>query len=475
MPTTAPTPYVCLASDTPFTAIEKSLDNGTNACLVISADGKLLGEVTLEMLRDTIRGGAYLSETRVDSLARPCKQVLHVGDTAKTTAVLTPIVDADHRLVDVKINQLAEFVPVAQPNLSHHEFRNLMDVYLSTWISSTGDYIRSFESRFANYCGMTEGVATSNGTVSLHLALLALGIGAGDEVIVPDLTFAASINAILYVGATPVIVDVEDTCWGMTAAGVEAAITPRTKAVMPVHVFGRPCQIAEIAAVAKKHKLFVVEDCAEAHGAKYNGQMVGSFSDIASFSFFANKIITTGEGGICITNSPELAKKMRVLRDHGMQPERRYWHEQVGYNYRMTNMQAAIGCGQLDRIDEFLAQKRKLADMYADAFKDIPGIRIQDPVPSNVEPVVWFVCAQVPADKRAALMDAAKKENIDIRPFFNALSIMPAYTKYVTTPCPVSVRLSQSGINLPTSHRIDAEIVQKIAEICRRVLVAAAA
>jgi perosamine synthetase len=205
---------------------------------------------------------------------------------------------------------------------------------------------------------LAHGVATSNGTVSLHLGLAALGIGEGDEVIVPDFTFAASANSVIHVGARPVLVDVDPDTWCISTDAIERAITPRTRAVMPVHVFGRPAQMTEIAALAKARGLFVIEDCAEAHGARYDGKPVGSFSDIACFSFYGNKIVTTGEGGICLTDNPDLAARMRMLRDHGMRPERRYWHEEPGFNFRMTNLQAAIGCAQLERMDELITMRR---------------------------------------------------------------------------------------------------------------------
>ena len=464
--------YLCRVDDSPFLAIERALDNGTGRCLVVNDRRELLGEITLDAMRAAVKAGDWLASATLARQITPCphKVLVNNKDNARDLpTILTPVVDADNVVVDVVVNYTAEFVPVAQPQLRHQEFRYLMDAFLSTWISSTGEYIRTFESQFAAKTGMKQGVATSNGTVSLHLAMLALGIGPGDEVIVPDFTFAASINTITYCGATPVIVDVDPHTWCLAAETFERAITPRTKAVMPVHVFGRTAAMTEIVAIAKEHNIAVIEDCAEAHGAKYDGKYVGSFSEISSFSFFANKIITTGEGGMCLTDNPELADKMRVLRDHGMRPERRYWHEQVGYNYRMTNMQASIGLAQLERMDAILEGKKALSAMYREALSGIPGITLPPSMPSRAEPVVWFVCAQVPADKRAALIAAGKDQNIDIRPFFNALSAMPAYKEWAQ-PVPVSRALSVTGINLPTSHRVDANVVDRVAELCRRVL-----
>lgn len=444
-----------------FEAAELCLDNGLGALIVVDESGKYVGNVNLDDIRQAIQQSFHTTFQSIGVLAKPLESNLGVN--------LVPVIDNTGVVSDVTINRAAGFIPVSEPILSSKEFRNLMDAFLSTWISSTGEYIRKFESGFASACGMKHGVATANGTVSLHLALLALGIGEGDEVIVPDLTFAASINAILYCGATPVIIDVDRDTWCMSADGFEKAITRRTRAVMPVHVFGRPAPMTEIADIAKKRGIYVIEDCAEAHGATYDGHMVGAFSDISSFSFFANKILTTGEGGICLTQSPTLAERMRVLRDHGMRPERRYWHEEVGYNYRMTNLQASIGCAQVERFEELLGLRHEVAMAYKEALSGIPGVIWPSEMEDRAKPVSWFACALVPADKRAALIAECKKRNIDLRPFFNGLSVMPAYKKWAR-PCSNSEYLSQSGVNLPTSHRIDAQVVSALADAFKQIL-----
>jgi perosamine synthetase len=442
-----------------FAAAEKAIDNGTHMVFVTGPDGVLQGCVTLQRLRKAILDGEYLHRVDIREFIEPPP---HDG-------VITAVLDSLGRLVDVSLRQNAKFVPVAEPMLSHREFRYLVDAYLSTWISSTGDYIRRFEHDFATRFGLSHGIATSNGTVSLHLALQALDVGPGDEVIVPDFTFAASANAVLYCGATPVFVDVDAETWCMTPDTFRDAITPRTKVVMPVHVFGRVAPMVHIAELARHYGIHVVEDCAEAHGAAYDGRYIGQFSTIASFSFFANKIITSGEGGMCVTQSSELAARMRLLRDHGMAAHRRYWHEEVGFNYRMTNMQAAVGLGQLERIDELLAVRRRLADRYAAALSGIRGVSMAPQLGELASPVIWFVCATVPPAKRASLIQACKNENIDLRPFFHNLSAMPAYKRFAKDN-PVAAQLAMSGVNLPTSHRIDDAIVATVANIFYRVL-----
>ncbi len=454
--------FTCRETDGLWTAIERAVDNGFGIVFVTNADGALTGHITLDRLREAIRKGVHLEQVSMGELALP-------WSSGNQPASVIPVLDDRGRIAAVRTRPEAGFLPVAEPDLTRAELRSLIDAYLSTWISSIGEYIRQFEQRFAARHGMAHGVATSNGTVSLHLALAALGIGEGDEVIVPDFTFAASANTVIHVGARPVLVDVDPDTWCISVDAIAKAITPRTRAIMPVHVFGRPAPMTEIAELARAHGLFVIEDCAEAHGARYDGKPVGSFSDIASFSFFGNKIITTGEGGICLANDPDLAARMRMLRDHGMRPDRRYWHDEPGYNFRMTNLQAAIGCAQLDRMDELIAMRRKVHDIYASELASIPGVTLPPPLPARFEPVVWFSCALVPAQHRAALIAACREANIDLRPFFHGLSSMPAYRRYARK-CPVSSQLSASGINLPTSRKVDARLVAKIAGIFRKVL-----
>lgn len=454
--------FVCRSTDSMWTAIERALDNGFGLVFVTGGNGEALGRLTLGELRQALRSGAHLGNASLGEIVRP-------GGLDDADAPILPVLDARRRITGVERRPDAAFLPVAEPDLSHAELRNLLDAFLSTWISSAGDYIARFETSFAARAGMSHGVATSNGTTSLHLALAALGIGPGDEVIVPDLTFAASANVVIHLGARPVLVDVDPLTWCVSPETIERAITPRTRAVMPVHVFGRPAPMTEIRDLALRHGLFVIEDCAEAHGAGYDGQPVGSFSDVASFSFFANKIVTTGEGGICVTGDADLARRMRMLRDHGMRPERRYWHEEAGYNFRMTNLQAAIGCAQLERMDGFLAMRRKVHESYETALGHLPRIAFPPPMPPRHQPVTWFSCALAPAQVRPRLIEACRQANIDLRPFFHGLSSMPAYRRYARK-CPESTRLSACGINLPTSRKADAQTITRIAEIFAGVL-----
>ncbi len=459
--------YVCYTSETLFAAIEKCLDNGLGTCLVIEQEDRFVGRITLDDIGKAVLGGALLNpglDQHLDIFAHRLP-----NDPSNDSQVLQPVLDAGGRLVGITIDRASQHVQVARPDMTHDEFRSVLDAFLSSWISSKGPYVGKFEQEFAAFIGAQHGIAVSNGTVALHLALIGQNVGPGDEVIVPDLTFAATINAVLYCGATPVIVDVDRDTWSMSLTAVEQACTPRTKAIIPVHLYGRPAEIGPIADFARRRGIAVVEDCAEAHGARYAGRPVGQFGDVNCFSFYANKIVTTGEGGMCLTNSPELADQLRVLRDHGITPNRSYWHERVGFNYRITNLQAAIGHSQLWRIDETLARNKRLAEHYHDELKAIPGVRLPPPMDPIYEPVVWLACVQVPAAKRDAILSAAVEARIEMRPFFHSLSSLPPYEKYAR-PCPNSAELSATGINLPTSRSVDQQVVHRIVRVFRDVL-----
>lgn len=334
--------------------------------------------------------------------------------------------------------------PIARPNLSALEREYLMDAYDSSWISSKGEYIDKFESSFSDYIGQKYAVATSNGTTALHLALLALDIKPGDEVILPSLTFAATINAVLYVGATPVIVDVSRDDWCISCDEVKAAITTNTKAIIVVHLYGQPANIDKLNHIVKENSLYLIEDCAEAHGAEFNGDKVGSFGDVSCFSFFANKILTTGEGGMCLTSSELLQNKMRILRDHGMDPNKRYWHNVIGYNYRLTNLQAAIGCAQVERIAEIIQHRKKIYDQYSQWIGDIKSMAIQAQI-KNRKLVPWLI--NIICEDREAVANIFKRLGLETRNFFYSLGEMPIYSKYCVADCINSNKLSESGLS----------------------------
>lgn len=467
-------PFVCRRTDNVFVAIEKCLDNGLGVCLVVDDEDRLIGRITLDEIRRAIREGGVLTDTKLDRylIADPGNAQRKLGAAVIAVgndAVLKPVVDGAGRLLDVVVDHSKQFVQVAKPDLSHREFRAVIDAFLSSWISSKGWCVPQFEARFAAYMGMRNAAAVCNGTAALHLALVALGVSPGDEVIVPDLTFAATINAVLYCGATPVIADIDATTWTLTVEQVARVMTPRTKAIVPVHLYGRPAEIGPLVEFARQHGCVVVEDCAEGLGGRYAGSLVGTFGDVSCFSFYANKIVTTGEGGICVTNSQSAARLMMELRNQGLTNEHDYWHERVGYNYRMTNLQAAMGAAQIEQIDRVLKRNQRLEQTYRDCLRAIPGVTFPPPLPPLYDAVTWLVCVQVPASARVRLIECARRADIELRPFFHPLSALPAYARYAR-PCRNSTALAQVGVNLPTSNAVDDNVIEKIRGVFLEVL-----
>jgi perosamine synthetase len=363
-------------------------------------------------------------------------------------------------------------IPIAEPCIGEEELIGVINAVKSGWISSKGKFIPEFEEKFASYCGAKYGVATSNGTVALHLALAALGMGERAEVIVPSLTFIATANAVRYTRATPLFVDSNPDYWGIDPARIEEAITPKTRAIIPVHLYGHPCDMDPIMDIARRHNLYVVEDAAEAHGAEYKGRRVGSFGDIGCFSFYGNKIITTGEGGMCITSDKALAEKMRILRDHGMNPSKKYWHDVVGFNYRITNLQAAVGVAQIEKLDTFIAKKREIARWYSECLHELEekGFVKLHPEMSWARCVYWMYTILVQDGfglSRDELMVKLEENGVETRPFFYPIHTMPPYrlTGWKTT----AEELSKRGISLPTSISLSAKQVEDIATIIRKL------
>lgn len=359
------------------------------------------------------------------------------------------------------------FIPIYEPWLGAHEEAYVLDAVRSGWISSLGSYIGRFEQRFAEFCGTARAVSVSNGTTALHLALHALGVGPGDEVIVPALTFVASANAVTYTGAKPVFADVDAATWTIRTGEIERLITPRTRAIMPVDLYGQMAPLAEIEEIADQHGLWVIEDAAEAHGAAIGDRRAGAWGTIGAFSFYANKIVTTGEGGMVTTQDCDLAARCRMLRDHAMPPAKRYWHDEVGFNYRMTNLQAAVGVAQMERVDEFIARKRAIAARYLAQLGDIAGITLPVEPPGTTN-VYWMVSILVeppfPLD-RDGLMQALRARGVDSRPFFHPLDTLPPYRS--EQPCPTALRLSRAGLNLPSFPRLSDAQVDLICETIR--------
>jgi perosamine synthetase len=344
-------------------------------------------------------------------------------------------------------------IPVYQPSLSGNEKKYVLDCLDSSWISSKGAYLKKFEDEFSKKINVKHATTVSNGTVALHLALLALGVGEGDEVIVPTLTYIASVNAIRYTGATPVFADSLKSTWQIDPEDIERKVTKKTKAIMVVHLYGHPCDMDAIMDIAKRHNLSVIEDAAEAFGSKYKNTPIGSIGHIATFSFFGNKTITTGEGGMVVSKDQTLIDRVIHFKGQGLATHRQYWHDVVGYNYRMTNICAAIGLAQLEQADQFIERKREIASTYKKLLKDLPLQAHEES--SDVFHSYWMFSVLVDdASRRDELRDFLSQAGIETRPLFYPVHTMPMYS----TPFQshrVAEDLGWRGINLPSYPKLE--------------------
>lgn len=364
-------------------------------------------------------------------------------------------------------------IPVAAPCLAGNEKKYVLDCLNSTWISSSGRYVERFEIEFAKYCGARYATSCCNGTAALHLALLACGIKAGDEVIVPDMTYIASANAVGYCGARPVLIDCVKDTWNIDPSAIERSITSLTRAIIVVHLYGHSCDMGAILALAAANNLFVIEDAAEAIGTQYERRQVGALGDIGIFSFFGNKTITSGEGGAIVTNNKQLWKKARILKNQGMSPSRRYWFPTVGYNYRMTNIQAAIAVAQLERVDWHLAKRRRVANWYYEHLEELSG-RIVLPIERpNTRHGFWMFSIRLKSSYRGITRDKLIKllalDGIETRPVFHPLHSMPPY-RSPGSKLLVSSLVGRTGLSLPTHGKMNQEDVRYITACLKRHL-----
>lgn len=359
-------------------------------------------------------------------------------------------------------------IPVAKPDLSGNELKYLINCIKDGWVSSIGTYISKFENLFTKLTNCKYAISTSNGTSALHLSLLGLNIKKGDEIIVPDLTFVATANAVSYTGAKPVFVDSTPEYWNIDPGKIEENITKNTKAILVVHLYGHPANTDQIEKIAKKYKLFVIEDAAEAHGAFYKNRPVGSLGTISCFSFYGNKIITTGEGGMITTNNKSLATRISFLKDHAMSAKKRYYHSIIGYNYRMTNLQAAVGLAQLEKIDSFTSKKRYNAALYNSLLKDLNDYVTLPPEMPWAQSSYWMysiVLKPTGNYTRNKLMSYLRKKGIDTRPFFIPMHLLPMYRQ--KGDFKISTLLSKNGINLPSSTLLSEKDIYYISKMIK--------
>ncbi len=440
--------------------------NAQGIAFVVNGQKKLCGVVTDGDIRRALLMGETLDESIEKIMIRqftalPLSTPIDIIQSTISSSIRhIPLLDENGVPVDYASYTRAHRIPVMTPQLNGNELNYVTECLQTGWISSQGAFVKKFEKNFAAYTASSSALAVSNGTVAIHLALAALNIGPGDEVILPDITFAASINAVIYCGATPVLADVDKETWTISVDEIRKLISPKTKAIMPVHLYGHPCDMDPIMQIAKEHGFLVVEDCAEALGTLYKGKHVGTFGDAGTFSFFGNKTITTGEGGMIVFRDDKVHEFATVLRDHGMSKSRRYWHEHVGFNYRLTNLQAAIGVAQLERLDEFIQSKRNIAARYNSGLSSVEGV-VLPPEKEWAFNGYWlytFLIDQRFGVSRDELIDKMMKNGVETRPLFFPLHVMPPYTKYVkeAQKFPVSDWLSACGISLPSSVSIEA-------------------
>ncbi|HEV2490510.1 MAG TPA: DegT/DnrJ/EryC1/StrS family aminotransferase [Candidatus Acidoferrales bacterium] len=364
------------------------------------------------------------------------------------------------------MNQVRSLLPVSSPSLGLREIEYVTAALEAGEISGThGQFLDRFEREFASYCNCSHGVATSNGTTALHLAVASLGIGPGDEVLVSTLTNMATFFAVLYQGATPVPVDVEEDTWNLNPTLLESLLTPRTRAILVVHLYGHPADMDPIMEFARRHNLYLIEDAAEAHGALYKGKKAGSIGDVGCFSFYANKILTTGEGGMITTSDPAIAKRARALRSLAYGSERKFMHTDVGFNYRMTNLQAALGCAQLEKIEDVIESKRRIARLYSEQLSGISEIQlpVEKPCSRNVYWMYHIVLRGSAEKHRDLVMQLVAEHGIETRPAFIPYNLQEIFIRDgLTQPelCPVANRISESGLYLPSSQSLTAEDIR---------------
>lgn len=358
-------------------------------------------------------------------------------------------------------------IPLYRPDLSGNERRYVLECLDSSWISAHGIFNERFEKAFAEAVGAPHAITVSNGTVALHLALHCLGVGPGDEVIVPSFTYIASVNTIAQTGATPVFADCRAEDWLLDPEDVARRITPRTKAILPVHLYGAVCDMPAIQRLAHEAGCAIIEDCAEALGSTLDDRHVGGFGDVGTFSFFGNKTITTGEGGMVVARDPALVQRLRLVKGQGQSPTRRYWHVELGFNYRMTNICAAIGLAQLERLPEILARKRRIVDLYRASLADLP-VTLQRPQ-TNVRSAEWLLSLLLPERcDREAVMAAMEAAGVETRPVFYCAHQMPMYDRGQRLP--VAEAIAARGMSLPSFPSLTDEEVTVVAAVLREAL-----
>ena len=458
--------------------MKKIQRNARGICFIVDSRRVVIGSVTDGDIRRFLITNDNIN-VRITEVMN--SSFVSLDETAKPETIrrslregfkIIPLLDSKGRLVNFADAYTNSLIPVAKPCLKGRELELLTECITSNWISSQGVFIQRFESEFASLHQGRFSLSVSNGTTALHLALVALGIGEGDEVIVPDLTFAASANAVLHCNATPVLCEVDKASLCLNVAEARQLISSKTKAIMPVHLYGSACNMKELGILADEFGLYIIEDCAEGLGTMWQDRPVGTFGDAATFSFFGNKTITTGEGGMILFKDERIFDKAKILRDHGMSPERKYWHEEVGFNYRMTNMQAALGVAQLERFDAIVESKRKIGMRYLQKLADCTKIARLPACSELILDTFWlFTVILEDSVDRSQVIERLKSLGIETRPLFYPLHQMPPYKEFKrSNDLSVSNWASSNGISLPSSVDLTEEEQEYVCEMLLDIL-----
>jgi perosamine synthetase len=432
--------------------------NSYGICFVVS-DMKLVGVLTDGDIRRALIKNIKLNDC-VDKVMNRNYVAMHIDTPSKEVRKkisnhirVIPLLNSDGRIVDMSNIKKTHAIPLMEPNLSGKESEYVNDCLDTGWISSKGKYVGKFEQKFEELHPGMHAVAVSNGTVALQLAMLAIGIKKGDEVIVPNTTFAASVNAIIHCGATPVLCEIDPVTWCIDPKEIKKLINPYTKAIMPVHLYGQVSQMDEIIKLSNENSLYVVEDCAEALGSRWKNKNVGTFGDASTFSFFGNKTITTGEGGMALFKSKDISNRAKILRDHGMSTTKRYWHEIIGFNFRLTNIQAAIGVAQLEKLDEIVQKKIHIGEYYSQLLRNHKLIA-QVPKKNNTIVNSYWIFSLLLKNKinRDQVIKKLLELGIETRPVFYPLHKMLPYKNFKrSSSLENSINIGQQGLSLPSA------------------------
>jgi perosamine synthetase len=461
-----------LEMPTTITECLKQISANGEGLIFITENSKLLGSLSDGDIRRALLKGADLNDSVELILNKKVHFLTEMSSPIEIHRAFSPgirfvpIVDNEGFVKKVVKIGDSSFIPLSEPNLSLRESEYLNDAIKSGWISSAGNYVEMFENSFANYVESKYAITVSNGTLGLVLALKILDIGIGDEVIVPNVTFGATANAVCQVGATPVFVDINEESMCIDTKSFQSKITTKTRAVIPVHLYGNAADIVEIQKIAKMFNMYVIEDAAEAIGTRIAGKHVGTFGDIGVFSFYANKTITTGEGGMLVMNDGELHSKGKMMRSHGFSPNNRYWHEIWGTNMRMTNLQAAIGCAQMERVEEFVEIKQKNAEIYKEFLSPMYPDQLSyiEEISASENSHWLFVIKLKNKDLVQSLESYLTSNQIETRRVFYPLNIQPAFEKFSTSEIVFegSVNAYDTGLCLPSSTKLSIEQIRKI-------------